>query len=367
MRLSSSFSSPYAAVAASAITGLVLGLNAMPVAGVSILESSYAQLHVQGHVISPAFSAEASQPLDPVDGRVDFGDPITFETLVATNFSTSGGQWFGFPPDVFRPDSTRAFSSATQNGAGTGAVGVSGWLQTINAGDTGTLFALSRFESDIRNVGDESDFVDATFQIPRIELVLGTSPDSATPFEWYGEGTGVFASVVVETFSAAGESLGTLSLFDYSLSLNSSRTEILVSSDILLDAADIVDATDLYLPGTTGIRVEPFEVTRTIGLHVGETAVYTYHMFATIQSFGQPLLDGTAGGHAYFGDPLDLLGGDRASFVLPGVDSVTPVTPVSLPAMPALVFCGWLVTVLAWCVRRRAAGTGPLSPGAGIT
>jgi hypothetical protein len=339
---------------AAALAPLVLALGAPPVWSVSILVSSQAEISAQSNIISPAFSAEAGDPVDPADRRVEFGAPVTYETLVATTFHASGGQWFGFPPDVQHPDATRAFASAKIDGSGTGAVGVSGWMQSLNDGETGSLFALARIDSDIINVGDEGDVIEAVFHIPRIELVLGPDADGGPAFDNFADGTGVFASVEVETFGADGISKGKLELFDYSLTLNASKTKILVAADLVFDAGTITDVSDVYLPGTTGIRVEPFDVTHEIIIGVGETVLYSYVMFATLQSFGYPVADGVTGGHAYFGDPLDLSGSGQASFVLPGV---APLTAVPLPGTLGLLLAG-----LVWTRGRGASGRRVLRP-----
>lgn len=335
---------------------LLIAALSMPLPAVAgaVLVSPHVDLQVQAHFISKEFSVEHALPLEKIDGRTVLGAPLALETFQQVDFEASNQQWWPFPLPAFGPARESAFASARIDANGAGAVGVSGTLQSLRNDDQGSLLAFARLDTVVQNLGDEHEFLSLRLQIPRMELVLQESEGEAR-YGLFGDGTGVFAAIDVKPVDTSGAGEPPYRVLDLSIQLNASRSEMFDIGLFSLRGAAVHRLTDPYMPGTSGIRVDPFETEVDLGsLGPGDTLEITYTMLAYLQGFGHPVADGVAGGHAFFGDPFAIVGDGAARLSFP------PVTIVPLPAGAGL-FCSGLLVLLGTRRRPRSRSPTPLS------
>lgn len=287
------------------------------------------RVEIESAIVGPGESSSAGSSFI-TETRVPFNEPGTsFERYDAISPPVSGFQWLPFPnPLPVEGEPWRdVFASTRVDAGGTGAVGVSGTLQTLRTGDRGSLRASVLYESTVYNIGTETAMLTATFEIPRIELVLSGLPSETDRALVRGQ-------VHVTRFFTSGFEDFPFDLFTYQI--NYAEGAFSVSQGLLADAGDPLEySPDDCLLDCIGLRYEPFTVTKdVVELAPGERLEFSYVMLAQVDGLGEPVPDSMAGGHAFYGDPLSV--GGEASFFIHGLS----VSPVPEPPVWAAMLIG---------------------------
>jgi hypothetical protein len=341
------FAPPAHRIRIETVLGL-LALSLLPPAAFAarIIVSDGVTMEVSSFMVGSRFTP---RPDHPPPREAAYGAPVDVEAFVRTKDFQKFLPFEGFNFQGKKD----AFAKANLNANGEGGIGISGIHETGEPEDRddARMEAIARFSSTVRNIGDSGGPVDFTFHIPQFSLAVypeRNAGDLTTPM--IAQVTAVFFG---KHFAApepgipgdTGALKSDFVLFDYGILFNQSLAaeSLSVSVDLLADAGPVL-APDCTRTFCVGIGFDPFEVTKTVvdDLLPGERLEYVYGMTAVTNYFGTLTPDGQAGVAAFFGDPLEI-GGGNSSFV---IHDLTPA-PVPLPGTLGLMLPG-----LVWLQRR---------------
>ncbi len=279
---------------------------------------------------------------EPPPTPLPTGDPTKVSAFAGHPVTEPGWYFGGFALGTPTRHPGQAFASAQMDGSAFSDLGVSGSSEgpTVQSWSfqKASEFATQRV-TNTANAGP----VLLSYTIPLIEIA-----HFGTRFE--GEVAAVEASLTIDRYDSNGNHIKTINVFDYRLGFTYEKPptdyallSYPVSDDLLRDSAGLVDVT--HCGGfrlTCGKAVGPFSVLRDFIIDSGDYLEYTYF----VDSY---LITGReGGGHALYGDPFAITGGDGRNLLqLTGVD-VAPTT-MSEPSSWALLGMGFAALAL----RRR--------------
>ena len=310
---------------------------------------AYGELTIQLEAVAELGGSSTEIVLPPV--RFPGGSPTRAEVFVTPG--VVGGpswSWGGFAYGTPTNHPEQAFASAQMDGRGFADMGVSGRSEgSPTENGWGYLRSGIFAQQRVTNTGDAGR-VNLDYTIPLIEIAQYGN-------RWDGTVAAISANLQISRYNSGGDFVEDLVGFDYIMNFHYVKPfddyaiqTYPISADLLRDSRGLVDVerNGCSVRGPcTGMAIEPFSVSRTLGeLAAGDYLQYSYFMAASM------ITGREGGGHALYGDPLAFSGGGgRNFFEFSAADAATG----AVPEPPSWALLGLGGALLAWRRQRGAA------------